>query len=216
VPRFVLAHTGVIDAGMRLALEHDVCQESRNIDVSLRKTPHVAGTAFAHIGAAYNHKRTAMINTLLQGAMAGCIATAPMTLVMTVLHSLLPRREQYPLPPSEIVEQITESIHVEQHIDPEQHVVVTLVGHFGYGAAVGAGYAMVRKQLPFGKIANGIVYGLLVWTVSYLGLLPAAGLLTPATEHPARRNGVMIAAHVVWGAATAWVFALLQAATWRR
>jgi len=154
--------------------------------------------------------------TLLHGAVAGCIATAPMTVVMTVLHRLLPRPEQYPLPPSEIVEQIEETIGMEQHIDPEQHVAVTLLGHFGYGAAVGVGYALLRRHLPFGRIANGIVYGLGVWTVSYLGLLPAAGLLTPATEHPARRNGLMIAAHVVWGAATAWVFALLQAATKHR
>lgn len=157
-----------------------------------------------------------MINTLLQGAVAGCVATAPMTMVMTVLHRMLPRREQYPLPPSEIVEQIEETIGVEQHMNEQQHLGLTLFGHFGYGAAVGAGYALVHKQLPFGKIANGIVYGLLVWTVSYLGLLPVAGVSRPATEHPARRNALMIAAHVVWGAATAWLFALLQAVAARR
>lgn len=157
-----------------------------------------------------------MINTLVQGAVAGCVATAPMTMVMTGLHRLLPRREQYALPPGEIVEQLEETIGVEQHVNEQQHLALTLLGHFGYGAAVGVGYALLRKQLPFGKIANGIVYGLFVWTVSYLGLLPAVGLLKPATEHPARRNGVMIAAHVVWGAATALVFAWLQATTRRR
>jgi hypothetical protein len=40
-----------------------------------------------------------------------------------------------------------------------------------------------------------------VWAGSYLGWLPAAGILSPATEHPARRNALMIASHVVWGAA---------------
>ena len=34
-----------------------------------------------------------------------------------------------------------------------------------------------------------------------MGLLPAAGILKPATEHPARRNALMIASHLVWGAA---------------
>jgi hypothetical protein len=33
--------------------------------------------------------------------------------------------------------------------------------------------------------------------------VPALGILKPASEHPARRNAVMITAHVVWGAATA-------------
>jgi uncharacterized membrane protein YagU involved in acid resistance len=50
------------------------------------------------------------------------------------------------------------------------------------------------------NVVNGVAYGLGVWTASYLGLLPALGLLAPATEHPARRNALMIAAHVVWGA----------------
>lgn len=38
-----------------------------------------------------------------------------------------------------------------------------------------------------------------VWTVSYLGWVPALGLLTPAGRHPSRRNARMIAAHLVWG-----------------
>jgi len=32
-----------------------------------------------------------------------------------------------------------------------------------------------------------------------LGMLPALGILHPATEHPARRNALMIGAHIVWG-----------------
>jgi len=43
-------------------------------------------------------------------------------------------------------------------------------------------------------------YGLVVWAGSYLGLLPAVGLHRPATREPAGRNGMMIGAHVVFGA----------------
>lgn len=39
----------------------------------------------------------------------------------------------------------------------------------------------------------------MVWSGSYLGLLPALNILPPATEHPPGRNALMIAAHVVWG-----------------
>jgi hypothetical protein len=46
----------------------------------------------------------------------------------------------------------------------------------------------------------GVGFGLAVWAGSYLGWLPAAGIISPATEHPARRNALMIAAHAVWGA----------------
>lgn len=151
-----------------------------------------------------------MINTLLRGAVAGCVATAPMTVVMMALHRLLPRTEQYALPPSEIVAQIAENVGAEQHIDAQQHIALTLLGHFGYGAAVGVGYVPLAPRLPFPAAVNGIGYGLAVWAVSYLGLLPAAGLLTPATEHPARRNVLMIVAHIVWGAALGVVFERLQ------
>ena len=47
----------------------------------------------------------------------------------------------------------------------------------------------------------GVGFGVAVWAGSYLGWLPAAGIISPATEHPPRRNALMIAAHVVWGAA---------------
>jgi hypothetical protein len=50
-------------------------------------------------------------------------------------------------------------------------------------------------------VLAGTLYGLVVWGASYLGLVPALGLLSPATRHPRRRNALMIAAHLVWGAA---------------
>jgi len=49
---------------------------------------------------------------------------------------------------------------------------------------------------------KGILWGMIVWAGSYLGRFPAAGILKPATEHPARRDSMMIGAHVVWGAVT--------------
>ena len=45
------------------------------------------------------------------------------------------------------------------------------------------------------------LYGLAVWAGSYLGLLPALGIMSPATDHPLRRTALMIAAHLVWGSA---------------
>jgi uncharacterized membrane protein YagU involved in acid resistance len=46
---------------------------------------------------------------------------------------------------------------------------------------------------------KGALTGLAVWAGSYLGWLPAAGILRPATRHPWRRNLLMIIAHVIWG-----------------
>lgn len=142
------------------------------------------------------------MNGLIKGALAGIVATIPMTLAMKTLHSELPPDERYPLPPRLIVESAAEKLDVEDDLREEDEFALTVASHFAYGAATGAIYCQgleIQDMQP--SAASGIVYGLGVWTVSYLGLLPGLGLLTPATEHPARRNAVMIAAHIVWGAA---------------
>lgn len=46
---------------------------------------------------------------------------------------------------------------------------------------------------------KGVVYGLGVWAVSYLGWLPALRLMPKATHDRSERNAIMIAAHLVWG-----------------
>lgn len=141
-----------------------------------------------------------MLSPILTGALAGCIATAPMTIAMEALFRLLPRPQQYPLPPSEITASVTDSAGIDQHLDQHEHVALSLVNHFAYGATCGAIYGTVARSVPVAPVVRGTAFGLLVWTISYLGLLPALGILRPATEHPPARNLLMIAAHVVWGA----------------
>lgn len=138
------------------------------------------------------------------GGAAGLAATVPMTLAMAAMHRRLPARQRYPLPPRQVTMNAARKAGVEpsRDLDEQERVGLTMLAHFGYGAAVGALYGpMAPKSLP-ASILGGVGWGLAVWAGSYLGLLPALNLLSPATRHPARRNALMIAAHVVWGAAT--------------
>ncbi len=127
----------------------------------------------------------AALRGLVRGGIAGAVATAPMTLVMEAGHRMLPRGEQYPLPPREITEQVARGTRLGMPAAEERRVWLTLVAHFGYGAAAGAVYGAVAantsKQGPADGARRGIAYGIAVWTVSYLGILPALGLLSPAT-----------------------------------
>ena len=143
------------------------------------------------------------MNRILLGALAGLAATAPMTLAMKLLHEQLPREERYPLPPRQVTEGLAEAAGVNEHLGEDERVAATWVSHFAYGATCGALYgALSGERLDEQPALAGIGFGLTVWAGSYLGWLPAAGILSPATEHPARRNALMIAAHVVWGATT--------------
>ena len=45
---------------------------------------------------------------LATGAMAGFLATIPMTIAMELLHRRLPWTQRYPLPPREITDDLTD------------------------------------------------------------------------------------------------------------
>ncbi len=140
------------------------------------------------------------MNALVAGAAAGMAATVPMTAVMKRMHRALPPGERYPLPPRIITMRLAEAAGVRRQLDERQRRRLTLLAHFGYGTSVGSLFGLIAPRRPAAAVGAGVAYGLAVWAGSYLGLLPALHILTPATEHPARRSGVMIAAHVVWGA----------------
>ena len=141
------------------------------------------------------------MNRVLLGALAGLAATAPMTLAMKLMHEQLPREEQYPLPPRQVTEGMAEKAGVNEHLNEDEREAATWASHFAYGAACGALYgALTGERVDRHPVLAGVGFGVAVWAGSYLGWLPAAGIIAPATEHPARRNALMIAAHVVWGA----------------
>ena len=147
----------------------------------------------------------------ITGGIAGLVATAPMSAVMLGLRRMLPRVEQYALPPRQITVAATRKAGFEEHLDEPARSLLTVVAHFGYGAAAGTLYAPLSRRVPFPPVAAGITYGMAVWTASYLGFLPVLGLISPATNHPARRNALMIVAHVVWGATMALLLERLDA-----
>jgi uncharacterized membrane protein YagU involved in acid resistance len=136
------------------------------------------------------------------GALAGGVATAPMTVAMEVLRRRLPERHQYPLPPREITEQTTGTVGVQHLLGEEQRTQASLAAHFAFGVAAGAVYGIAAAPLRPNPVLGGTLFGLLVWSVSYFGWLPAIGLHRGAREEPVGRNLLMIAAHLVWGPIT--------------
>lgn len=138
-------------------------------------------------------------NRLVLGVLAGIAATCAMTAAARAMHRRLPAPERYALPPREIVESGL-PVATKLSLDEHGRQTATMAAHFGYGAATGALYALVA---PRGGIVSGAAYGFLVWAVSYFGIMPGLRILRPADDHPARRNALMIAAHLVWGSTLA-------------
>ncbi|MCL7999823.1 DUF1440 domain-containing protein [Brucella sp. 21LCYQ03] len=131
------------------------------------------------------------MSRVLLGGLAGVAATVAMTATMRRLHNVLNIDKQYPLPPRLIMDRVSWSRN--EHATKN----LTIFAHVGYGALTGALFALLPRQ------TSGTRFGLAVWAASYLGWLPAFGLLSPAVNHPAQRNLLMMAAHVVWGSTLA-------------
>jgi len=146
------------------------------------------------------------------GALAGAIATAPMTVVMTSLRRRLPGARLQAIPPRQITRNVAAKAGLAKALDAEQLSAATYGAHVGYGAAVGAAYPIFASRVGGPPALAGALFGLLVWGGSYLGWLPATGILRSATREPAGRNVMMIGAHLVWGAATALIFEATRSA----
>lgn len=140
------------------------------------------------------------MNKYLCGAIAGAAATVPMTLTMLWLNRKIPLHIREPLPPKQITVKVFKELGLEEAVDERtERDIVSLVNHFAYGTATGAIYAPLASAIDAPPVVKGVTFGLAVWALSYLGWLPALGILPSATEERGERNAVMIAAHVVWG-----------------
>ena len=150
------------------------------------------------------------IDKLLKGAVAGFIGTGPMTASMIIGWRLLPAQEKYPLPPRQITGEVAERLGIEDRMNENELSAISLGSHFVYRALSGALYGLLNGTIRLQPSLKGILAGLAVWTGSYLGWIPAVGILPPATRHPWRRNLLMIIAHIAWGATMGMVFKKLN------
>lgn len=134
--------------------------------------------------------------SIVRGAVAGLAATGPMTLVIMsgkavgLLHTP---------PPEQITKTAANKAQIDDNLSESGEDAAWLTAHFAYGAGCGAIYSLMRRWLPGSSVVSGLIFGGLVWFISYMGLLPGLRLY-PKPEHDSNtRIAVMIAAHVVYG-----------------
>ncbi|MCC7419055.1 MAG: hypothetical protein IT428_02120 [Planctomycetaceae bacterium] len=137
----------------------------------------------------------------MKGAVAGLAATGFMTAAMVLGRRFLPRNQRQTLPPQEITQSMLRRTGLAPALDGQQEMATTAALHLGYGAAAGSLYAGLPQSASQNGIASGMAYGAAVWAASYLGWLPALGLPPAAPRESASRNLLLIASHLVYGAA---------------
>lgn len=137
---------------------------------------------------------------VLGGAVAGAVATGPMTVFMMAAHRFLPLRQRHSLPPKAITMDLLNRVNLKQHLNRKQRKRATIVAHFAYGTGLGAAYGSFSRAIPAPPLLKGVAFALVAWAGSYLGWLPAFDVSGSAPDQSMRRNALMIGAHVVWGA----------------
>ena len=137
------------------------------------------------------------METVIRGTAAGLLATLAMSIIIAASRASLLFRTP---PPLEIIENIQTRLGLRHQKLPEPVFQASwVVAHAAYGAICGALYAVLRPRLPQSRTFIGLLYGALVWVISYLGVLPALKLYPWPDEDTRLRRATMIIAHGVYG-----------------
>lgn len=149
----------------------------------------------------------------LKGLFAGITGTVAMTLALRrVLPRLLPRPARPDFLPELVVGGMERKLMGRRRLDRHTRRVATMPAHYAYGAGAGLGYGLLRAGAAGAPPALlGTAWGLALWAASYQGWLPAAGIIPATTDRPRPQRVAPIAAHVVYGLATAYAFEALSA-----
>jgi hypothetical protein len=140
-----------------------------------------------------------MLSSALRGAFAGFVASFPMTAVMFAVQPVLPRSSQIRPEPRIITDKLLQRANLYQATDEHGRKFAALASHFAYGAGCGAVCAAVAGRRLESSPSIGLLSGLLIWTTSYAGWLPATKILPPPQQRLPGRNVLLLAAHSVWG-----------------
>lgn len=130
------------------------------------------------------------------GALAGAVATLPMSALMLLAQRYGLMGTQ---PPRRISDGALDAVGADP---PErQRRLFASVSHIGFGAAGGVPFVLLHRLVAPGvpRPLLGIAYGVGVWASAYLGWVPATGLMPPAHRDRPGRPASMVAAHVVYG-----------------
>lgn len=147
------------------------------------------------------------IRALADGAASGLVATVVMTGVLLAARRLgLVDRPA----PEAVVTGMLEQVGLEEEVRPPARTGLVTAAHLGYGAALGAGFSAIAGRIGRVSSLHGAGFGLVVWTVSYLGWLPAVGIFPRPSRQGAGRHVENVAGHLVYGASLGWMTARLR------
>jgi hypothetical protein len=142
--------------------------------------------------------------SIARGIGSGIVATTTMTAGMFVLQKagLLGR-----MPPRLLTERTLARFGLRRKTSRTSRKLLTAITHYGFGATMGAIFEVANGAIAARNgrapsplvVGSGVAFGTLVWIASYMGWVPAAGLMPrPSRDRPGRPTS-MVLAHWIFG-----------------
>jgi hypothetical protein len=160
-----------------------------------------------------------VLGAVLKGAVAGTAGTALMTAYQeavarsrgssAVADSLKEPRTWAEAPaPAQLVKKVSEGV-LGKRVTKRQAPLIANIGHWGYGASIGAAYGLAASRLGGNPLVRGVAFGTAVWGVAYAALTPLGIFDRPWRTDPTEL-GLDLSYHLVYGVGTAAVFDALD------
>ena len=139
----------------------------------------------------------------LTGAVAGALATIPMSVVMLVSQRRGWMGDQPPMLLSSVM---LGAIGKRDAGTGTKRAVATEL-HFDIGMMNGLLFGLLscRAKLPVPRAVQGAIFGVLVWAVAYRGWIPWLKVMPPPEKDRPDRQITLIVAHLVYGATLGWL-----------
>jgi hypothetical protein len=138
------------------------------------------------------------MSRIVRGALAGAAATAPMSAVLMGAKQLGYVGE---MPPEKITATALKRSGINASREHQDALSTAL--HFAFGSASGALFGVIAPKRLIARLPLGMAYGAGIWGVSYMGWVPAFGIMPHASRDRRDRQIVMLAGHLVYGTALA-------------
>jgi hypothetical protein len=169
-------------------------------------------TTEAIVNLKLHSRGTSTARHLADGFADGSLATLPMSAFMLLAQRMGAMGKQ---PPERITEAGIHAAGADDVPEPLEKTASVFL-HFVFGGVAGAAFsawarrparrarAFVRRRNASREALNGMAFGTMVWAASYMGWVPALGIMPPAHRDRPGRPSSMILAHWIYGAALGW------------
>lgn len=137
------------------------------------------------------------LKAALDGALAGGIATLAMSLVMLASEKVGGMDRH---PPDEIAGAALDAVGLPDASEKETDALAMAL-HLAFGIGMGGLFGLLHRRLrpPVPPALHGLIFGSLVWAVSYKGWVPALRIMPPPERDLPGRPETMLLAHWVYG-----------------